>query len=169
MADAKNKPGTPKGAKRGGRNGSIPVYTDALADEICDRLAEGEPLNAICRSPGMPDQRAVRKWARERTDFGPRYARARSIGYELLADEVIVIGDSPCVGPNGYVDNGAVQRARLMSDNRKWLLSKVLPRVYGDKVEISGDANAPLVQRIELVAVRPRLEAPAIDHEEGDC
>jgi hypothetical protein len=163
-----NKPGTPKGAKRGGRNGSIPVYTDALADEICDRLAEGEPLVRICDTPGFPAQSTVKKWALERADFGARYARARAIGYELLADEVIAIGDASILY-RGVPDNALVQQARLRSDNRKWLLSKMLPKVYGDKVEISGDASAPLVQRIELVAVRPRLEAPAIDHEEGDC
>lgn len=44
-----------------------------------------------------------------------------------------------------------------MSDNRKWLLSKMLPRQFGDKVtqEIVGDANRPLVNRIELVPIDP--------------
>ena len=55
-----------------------------------------------------------------------------------------------------------------MSDNRKWLLSKMLPRRYGDKVEISGDASAPLLTRIELVAVRPKLEPPTVDHKDDD-
>jgi len=163
MPAPKRKAGTPKGAKRGGRNGSQPVYTQALADEICDRLADGEPLAAICRSPGMPVQSAIRKWALDRADFGARYARAKSIGYEKLADEVIAIGDAPIIH-NGHPDNALVQHARLMSDNRKWLLSKVLPKIYGDKVEISGDANAPLLTRIELVAVRPKQIT--IDHQD---
>jgi hypothetical protein len=138
------------------------VYTQALADEICDRLADGEPLNVICKTPGMPVPSAIRKWALDRADFGARYTRAKSIGYERLADEVIAIGDAPIIH-NGHPDNALVQHARLMSDNRKWLLSKVLPKIYGDKVEISGDANAPLIQRIELVAVRPKLTPPTID------
>jgi hypothetical protein len=41
----------------------------------------------------------------------------------------------------------------------------MLPKVYGDKIELSGDANAPLIQRIELVAVRPKQVT--IDHD-GD-
>jgi hypothetical protein len=165
-APKRNRGGTPKGAIRGGRNGAQPVYTEAIAAEICDRLENGEPLNEICRSPHMPDPKAVRKWVHDRPGFGPRYARAKSIGYERLADEVIEIGDSPCLGPNGYVDNAAVQRARLMSDNRKWLLSKVLPKIYGDKVEISGDASAPLLTRIELVAVRPKLTPPTVENDD---
>jgi hypothetical protein len=165
-ATAKRKPAeqdTPKRI-RGGRNGSQPVYTQAIADEICDRLEDGEPLNEICRSPGMPDPRAVRKWVHDRPGFGPRYARAKSIGYERLAEDVLTISDSPCAGPNGYVDNAAVQRARLMVESRKWLLSKMLPKIYGDKIELSGDASAPLIQRIELVAVRPKQVT--IDHDD---
>jgi hypothetical protein len=140
------------------------VYTQALADEICDRLADGEPLVRICASPGFPAQSAVRKWALERPDFGVKYARARAIGYELLADEVIAIGDAS-IYHNGAPDNALVQQARLRSDNRKWMLSKMLPKVYGDKIELSGDANAPLIQRIELVAIRPKQVT--IDHD-GD-
>jgi hypothetical protein len=56
-----------------------------------------------------------------------------------------------------------VQKQRLQVDSRKWLLSKMLPKVYGDKIELSGDASAPLIQRIELVAVRPKLTPPTID------
>jgi hypothetical protein len=44
------------------------------------------------------------------------------------------------------------------------LLSKVLPKIYGDKVEISGDASSPLIQRIELVAIRPKQVT--IDHDD---
>jgi hypothetical protein len=41
----------------------------------------------------------------------------------------------------------------------------MLPKIYGDKIELSGDASAPLIQRIELVAVRPKLTPPTIDDE----
>ena len=78
------------------------------------------------------------------------------MGFDSIAEEIIAISDTECIGPDGYVDNGAVQRARLMSDNRKWFLSKAMPRKFGDKIELSGDASAPLIQRIELVAVRPK-------------
>jgi hypothetical protein len=79
-----------------------------------------------------------------------------------LADEVIEIGDASFVGPDGFTDNGAVQAARLACENRKWLLSKMLPKQFGDKVtqELVGDADRPLVTRIELVPVDPR---PIVD------
>ena len=54
-----------------------------------------------------------------------------------------------------------------MSDNRKWLLSKMLPKQFGDRVtqEIVGGGDQPLITRIELVPVapKPRPELPARD------
>ena len=80
-----------------------------------------------------------------------------------MADAIVSIGDRECLGPNGYVDNGAVQRHRLMSENRKWMLSKMLPRQFGDRVtqEVVGDEERPLVSEIRLVAVDP---TPVIEH-----
>jgi hypothetical protein len=48
-----------------------------------------------------------------------------------------------------------------MSDNRKWILARMLPKQYGDKVtqELVGDGDRPLVTRIELVPVAPRPRA----------
>jgi hypothetical protein len=155
--------GTPKGAIRGGRNGSQTVYSERLADEILDRLSDGESLDAICSSPGMPAPSAVRKWARkDPAGFGAEYGRARSNGHELMAEEIIEIGDSDIL-VNGLPDNALVQRNRLMCDNRKWLLSKLLPRQFGDKVtqELTGDPDRPLVTMIQLVPVAPkRLPKP---------
>lgn len=50
-----------------------------------------------------------------------------------MADELIEISDANFTGPDGRADNALVQAARLRSDNRKWLLSKLLPKKYGDK------------------------------------
>jgi hypothetical protein len=47
-----------------------------------------------------------------------------------------------------------VQKQRLQVDTRKWLLSKLAPKKFGDKIEVSGDPANPLVQRIERVVVK---------------
>jgi len=87
--------------------------------------------------------------------FVDRYARARLLGLDRMAEEVIEISDAPILF-EGVPDNALVQQARLRSDNRKWMLSKMLPKQFGDKVEASivGDPDQPIVTRIELVAVR---------------
>lgn len=160
-------------SRRGGRNGATPVYSRALAERICARLATGESLRAICRDPGMPSEMAVRLWAIEDkgaetgAGFASQYTRARELGCHSIAEEIIEISDEEPVGPDGYVDNGAIQRARHRTDSRRWFLSKMMPRQFGDKVtqEIVGSEDQPIVARIELVPVDPKPQPKTIDHE----
>jgi hypothetical protein len=167
------KPGQDGRSRNGGRNGTERVYTRALADEICDRLASGEPLNVICRDEHMPPEKTVRKWAETRPEFGSMYTRARDFGYDSVAEGILELGalKEAVSGPDGYVDNGEIQRLRLLSENRKWLLSKMRPKQYGDKVtqEIVGDGDNPLITRIELVPVdprpNPRVKPGEIEHD----
>lgn len=106
-------------------------FTQALADRICERLADGETLRAICRDEGMPAERTVRRWAMDRETFSPQYAQAREIGYQGLADQLTEIADN----------DGDPARDRLRVDTRKWLLSKALPKVYGDKLQHTGEGG----------------------------
>ena len=151
-----------------GKRGRPTVYTQQIADEICERLAEGESLKSICSGQHFPPFTTVREWVLDdREGFAVRYARAREHVYEQMAEEIVAISDDPCMF-DGKPDNVLVQRARLMSDNRKWLLSKMLPKQYGDRVtqELVGDGDRPIVSRIELVPISPRrpaLEAPDED------
>ena len=50
------------------------------------------------------------------------------------------------IGDDVPEDNAAVAKARLRSDSRKWLLSKALPKVYGDRIaaEITGKDGGPI-------------------------
>ena len=134
-------------------------YTEALADEILDRLSNGEALNSICADPHMPDEKAVRKWAvDEALGFGPKYTRAREMQADWWAEEIISISDSVRRGASSE----EVNAARLAVDSRKWIASKLMPRRYGDRVTVEGNPDAPLqtVTRIELV---PITASSAID------
>lgn len=71
-----------------------------------------------------------------------QYARAKEAQIEALADEMLEIADNP-TGDVYADDEGGmrlapdvVQRSRLRVDTRKWLLSKLAPKKYGDKVDI---------------------------------
>lgn len=117
------------------------AYSQEVADAICARLAQGESLNAICKDDGMPDESTVRMWALDDyRGFAPNYARAREIGYQKMADEIIAISDDSSNDviqtEQGERPNAEfVARSRLRVDSRKWMLSKMLPKVFGDKVE----------------------------------
>ena len=128
------------------------IYTSELADAICRRLATGESLRRICRDDGMPAESTVRAWARDNVDgFYAQYARARDIGLDCMADEILDIADD---GQNDtYVDDEGrekvdfenVKRSILRVDTRKWYLSKLAAKRYGDKQQLDVNANLTLV------------------------
>jgi hypothetical protein len=82
----------------------------------------------------MPDERSARQWARNRGDFGAKYAAARRLGYEKRAVEMLENADDSSAdwveseGGGKVLNSVHVNRARLMIDTRKWLLSKMLPK-----------------------------------------
>jgi hypothetical protein len=126
-------------------SGRPSLYTAELADRICTRLAEGESLRAICRDEGYPAESTVRKWALEdESGFAAQYTRARELGYHALADEIIYISNTPQVGEKTKTDDKGtetttgdmIEHRRLQVDARKWYLSKVLPKVYGEKQQV---------------------------------
>jgi hypothetical protein len=67
----------------------------------------------------------------------------------------LAIADMP-VGSteHGATDSGAVQKQRLQVDTRKWLLSKIAPRKYGDKVTLAGDEDNPMKADISVRFVK---------------
>lgn len=137
---------------------------DEIGKAICEKIALGDSLNAICKEDGMPDKATVIRWAMERSEdpnaFCNQYARARQIQAELRADEIIDIADDNSLDfkeDNGRVsvDHENIQRARLRVDTRKWYLSKVLPKVYGDKLAISGDPDGAPIKIHKVGGVDP--------------
>lgn len=167
-----------KTTKNGKRIGRPPRDTDKLqtpenADLICAGLEAGKSLRQIATELGYSGNPSeISRWGSDPDGphgFAQRYARAMVARWEYMAEEVSDIAEEiPPVDAIGHVDTGWVQNQRLRIDTKKWLLSKALPKKYGDRVEatISGDPNAPLLQRIELVAVPPRIEPPTIDHDD---
>lgn len=133
------------------------AYNKDVDDEICHRLANGESLASICRDEHIPDKSTVFRWLLSGNEiyqsFRDRYAQAREIQYQNMADEILDIADD---GANdwlkrndpdneGYAFNGeAVGRSRLRVDTRKWFMSKVLPK-FSDKPQEKQDNQEGLL------------------------
>jgi hypothetical protein len=74
-------------------------YDPIIAQTICDRLAAGEMLRKICKSPGYPAESTVRMWVLDDTaGFATLYARARNIWFDVVAEDTIAISDTPKKG-----------------------------------------------------------------------
>lgn len=104
-------------------------YSQELADSICERLADGESLRSICSADDMPAKTTVFRWLGANQEFRDQYARAREEQAESLADEITEIADT--------ADDAQIARLRI--DARKWVASKLKPKRYGDRLELSGE------------------------------
>lgn len=124
------------------------VYTQDLADSLCAQLAEGKSLRTVCKAEEMPEARTVFRWLRTNSEFCQQYEKAKEESADALSDEMLDIAD------NG---EGDPKRDRLRVDTRKWLASKLKPKKYGDKVDLthSGPGGKPIetVSRVELVSL----------------
>lgn len=103
-------------------------FTQETADAICEWLASGKSLKKFCEEDGAPHQGTVYRWVAENQEFRERYERARESQAEFMGDDILEISDET------KCDAVAVQNARLRVDSRKWLMSKLAPKKYGDKL-----------------------------------
>ena len=146
---------------------------EAVLTHVCEQLALGRSLFNICNTdPGMPDHMLIRLWIKEDDPkgAGDRYRAAREAGYSILAEEILDLSDKThewvmvqktdrhgnlMTDANGApivekrlipLSSDTVAHKRLQVDTRKWYLSKVLPKIYGDKVmqEITGADGGPI-------------------------
>lgn len=133
------------GASVAPKRGRPSEFDPVLADIICERMKAGESLRAICRDEGMPAEGTVRTWAvANQGGFHAQYTRAREAQMDALAEDIIEIADDKEEDP---------QRARLRVDTRKWLMSKIAPKRFGDRTrhELTGAGGGP----VAIAAIDP--------------
>lgn len=134
-------------------------YSPELADAICELISSGKSIREICSAEGMPDKSSIFRWLGKHEEFRDQYARAKEEQTELYADELVEIADDISGDVSGELqmpNSVAVQRARLRVDTRKWILSKLLAKKYGDKLDmnLSGKDGGPIQAAIAVTFVR---------------
>lgn len=90
------RPVGPKAAKSKGDGEAQAArkrYSKPLADRICGRLAEGEPLSRICRDEDMAAYSTVYVWERRYPEFGEQLVQAREAGARACADRAMTIAE----------------------------------------------------------------------------
>lgn len=104
--------------------------TPAIVDEIMDSIADGVPLREICRREGVPNWRTVYAWLDADEEMAARFARAREIGFDAIAEDILQNVD----GVKAISEH--IQRSKLQVETRLKLLAKWSPKKYGDKQQV---------------------------------
>lgn len=146
------------------KRGRPSTYTPKIAETICHRIILGEPVRQICADDDMPAESTVYLWLIQHDDFSEQYARAKEAQAERFAEELLDISDD---GRNDWIErenkdgstyealNGeAIQRSKLRVETRKWLMGKMRPKKYGDRLDLtSGGEKLPPPRADEDLAV----------------
>lgn len=116
-------------------------------------------MRTICSAENMPAMSAVFRWISIHPEFEEQYARAKAAMLEYYADELVEIADDESNDKSGELEmpnSVAVQRSRLRVDTRKWILSKLAAKKYGDKLDmnLSGKDGGPIQAAIAVTFVR---------------
>lgn len=143
-------------------------YTEELVDEFCRRIATSERSYAkICKEDDdMPSHNTINRWLNENESFREKYARAKQEQHDYMAEQILAIADDgtndTIITEKGEVENREwVNRSRLRVDARKWLLSKLAPKKYGDKLDVTSDGE-------KVTGVTVIVQSPDTAKEQND-
>jgi hypothetical protein len=151
-----------------------PIYNATDALEIATRLSAGEPMAVICRDEFMPCVTTVWTWQKDHPEFAESIARAREIGFDVIATDCLSIADGkdkPTPEDLAeFAETGQIivrdhNRDRLRIDTRLKLLAKWDPKRYGDKTttELTGPNGGPIqTEATDQLAALPKDRRDAI-------
>jgi len=140
-------------------------YSDKLADAICEDIVLGLSIREIAAKDNRPSEATIWRWVATNAEFQDRYTRAKEGQAERFAEELIEIADD---GTNDWMlrnqgeetivvaDHEHIQRSRLRVDARKWLMSKMAPKKYGDKTQVEHSGTLTFEQMVAEAAAKRR-------------
>jgi hypothetical protein len=113
-----------------------PIDYGSMVQSIFDLMANGEvdSLRHACRKHNIRADGFL-DYVNKDKDLAVQYARAHDQLVDHQAEQLIEIGHQ-AANASTVVE---VAGLRLLSDNKKWLLSKVASRRYGDKLDVTSD------------------------------
>jgi len=132
---------------------------EEIKAQIVAWLSEGKTLRDYCRQAEKPSYPSIYRWLDEDKQFAIDYARAREVGFEILAEETLLIADTMHLGRKVVTHSGGeadgdvmtvteedmLGHRKLQIDTRMRLLRAWHPKKYGDKTTVAGDDQNPVV------------------------
>lgn len=114
-------------------------YTEKLVDRICEWISEGKSLRSFCRIDGNPGFQTIIGWLNDddKIYLRTKYARAREIQAEVMADELLEIADDT------KPDQLKLVHDKMKIETRQWIAAKLLPKKYGNIQHIEDITQTP--------------------------
>lgn len=105
---------------------------------ILDAIANGQSLSSILRREGMPSYSWAKQQLRNNAELRQQYDQALEDRGDRLAEELIELAFTKLPDDlDGRAQSAWVQHLRVKIDVLKWTASKLRPRVYGERIDVS--------------------------------
>ena len=106
----------------------------------------------------MPFWTRIYDWMSKDEKLSVAIAHARDLGYDAMAEECLIIADTPKFGQTQVMtDKGSsttvedmLGHRKLQIETRLKLLAKFNPKKYGDKVTVAGSPGEPVEHKVEV-------------------
>ena len=123
---------------------------------ILDAIANGQSLSSILRREGMPSYSWAKQQLRNNAELRQQYDPALEDRGDRLAEELIELAFTKLPDDlDGRAQSAWVQHLRVKIDVLKWTASKLRPRVYGERLDVSvTNTQISITQALELAQAR---------------
>ena len=124
--------------------------------EIIDQVSAGKALSTVLREPGYPTWSNFQAMVSQDAKLTAAYEKAVQDRADRLADEILQLSDEPMPdGLEGAMASAWVQQKRMQVDARKWIASKLKPRTYGDRIDMTvRDERISVIDALEAAKAR---------------
>lgn len=158
------------------------INKSVAVKEILERITKGESLRSILPFKERPEHLPVIStfmlWVSKDKKLSEQYARAMSVRADLIFEEILEIADDSSedtITVDKRNDKGEitssydienkewVNRSKLRVDARKWMLGKMAPKKYGDKVDVTTNGKDLPGQNVTIVVNGKPLHEPVTD------
>lgn len=120
-----------------GRPALFPL-DNPIWQKIIDGISDGKSLSSTLRAEGMPSYSLARQMIKNNPEFRAAYEKAVEDRADRLAEEIIELADQEMPdGLEGPMASAWVQQKRMQVDARKWVASKLKPKIYGDRIDVA--------------------------------
>lgn len=138
----------------------LAINPDEVWPQVLDYIASGDALaTALQRLDPAPSYSWAKVQLRENPDLQAAYRAAIEDRADSLADDIIALADSePPAHLEGPALSAWVQQLKLRIHAREWTASKLRPRVYGEKIDVSVQHT-----QISVLAALERAEQRVIE------
>lgn len=109
--------------------------------ELCKRIAGGESMHKVCKDVDMPSISTFLRWVHDDAEIAMMYKGALQIRAASMAEDLVKHCDE--LEFEKDLSTERVQAMKVVINTKQWIMSRLLPKVYGDHktVEHTGDVN----------------------------